>query len=78
MSRCRFVSSGPSVPVDLEAICLKCLDKDPVNRYLSAGELAADLQRFLRDDPHNPVQARLPGFSERALRTILRYQFSGT
>ena len=37
---------NPAVPADLEAVCLKCLRKNPSDRYESAEALAADLRRW--------------------------------
>jgi serine/threonine-protein kinase len=38
---------NPSVPMELQAICLQCLEKDPAQRYASSADLAADLRRWL-------------------------------
>ena len=52
----------PSIPRDLETICLKCLVKNPSERYETCQNLADELQRWLRGDP---VKARRMGPVER-------------
>ncbi len=47
----RLGSVNPEVPRDLETIVHKAIDREPAHRYASAGAMAADLQRFIDDEP---------------------------
>ena len=57
----------PGVPRDLEAVCLKGLQKAPADRYATAKDFAADLQRFLDG---KPTVARPEGAIRRASRSL--------
>jgi serine/threonine protein kinase len=57
------------IPPDLATICLKCLERDPVRRYGSAGVVAAELRRFLRGEP---IEARPLSRTTRAVRWAKR------
>ncbi len=56
------------VPLDLETICLKAMEKDPDRRYASAAEMAADLRSYLQ---RGLIMARRAG-AWRRIRKLLR------
>jgi serine/threonine protein kinase len=60
----------PDIPRDLETICMKCLEKEPRNRYLSAAALAEDLRRFLDDEP---ILARPPSTIGSSIKWVRRH-----
>ncbi len=59
----------PNVPRDLETIIHKAIDREPARRYLTAGAMADDLQRFLDD---KPITARRVSYTEQIWRWARR------
>ena len=47
----RTLSRNSGIDRDLETICARCLERDPKARYQSAGDFAADLERWLNGRP---------------------------
>jgi tRNA A-37 threonylcarbamoyl transferase component Bud32 len=61
---------NPQAPRDLVTIIHKAIEREPERRYPTAGDMAADLQRFLDDEP---IQARRVGAAEHAWRWCRRH-----
>ena len=66
---CSLRRLDPAIPLDMETIVLKALAKDPAERYATAGELAADLTRFLANQP---IRARRLTWAGRGVRWARR------
>jgi serine/threonine protein kinase len=58
---------------DLDWVVMKCLEKDRGRRYETAGNLAADVQRILADEP---VEARPPSQIYRFQKLVRRNKFA--
>ena len=60
---------NPKVPRDVAVICMRCLEKDPQNRYQTASELVEELDRFLKGEPveasHSSLVSRFRKWSRR-------------
>jgi eukaryotic-like serine/threonine-protein kinase len=61
----------PSIPVDLETIVMKCLEKDPARRYDSARALADDLKAWSDGEP---IHARRTGLGYRLLKRARKHR----
>jgi serine/threonine-protein kinase len=61
------------IPRDLETIVLKCLRKEPADRYRTAEALAQDLRRFAKGEA---IEARPQAGWERIARKVRRVRHS--
>ncbi len=60
---------SPGIPVDLETVCLKAMDKDPDRRYPDAVQLGEELQRWLDGEG---IRARPSTFATKVVRRAKR------
>jgi tetratricopeptide (TPR) repeat protein len=60
---------APTVPSELDTICMKTLEKSPDARYATARALGEDLRRFIQD---LPITAKRPGIAKRVAKFVKR------
>jgi len=58
---------NPNIDADLETVCLKCLEKEPGERYATAEQVAEELDLYLRGEP---IKARPPSLAQGELRAV--------
>ena len=66
---------SPRIPVDLETICLRALEKEPARRYATALDMADDLRRYAEG---RPIRSRRISPAERAYRWVRRHKAVST
>jgi serine/threonine protein kinase len=66
---------APTVPSELETICLKTLEKSPGARYSTARAMAEDVRRYLHD---LPIVAKRPGPIRRSIKFAKRHKVGVT
>jgi serine/threonine protein kinase/Flp pilus assembly protein TadD len=66
---------NPRIPLDLETICLKAMEKDPDRRYATAGEFAEDLRQYLQ---HGLIKARRASIAQRVRKSMRRHPVAAT
>ncbi len=59
-----------AIPAEMETILLKAMEKNPADRYVTAQNLADDLERYLK---HEPIRARRPTLRQRAAKWMRRH-----
>jgi WD40 repeat protein/serine/threonine protein kinase len=62
---------NPAIPVELEIIVQKAMEKNPVDRYATAQEMGQDLGRWLNSEP---IRARRPTLVQRVLKFARRHR----
>lgn len=60
----------PHIPIDLDTICLRAMEKSPNRRYQTAEALGADLRRFAED---KPIHARRVSLFEKGVKWVRRH-----
>lgn len=66
---------NPAVHPDLESIVLKCLEKNPQDRYAAASQLRDDLERFSRGETVSATSINLVGYIGRVIARSRNTEF---
>ncbi|MBI2837812.1 MAG: protein kinase [Acidobacteria bacterium] len=64
-------SMGHKIPLDLDTVLMKCLEKEPARRYGSASEVAEELRRVVQGEP---IQARRAGLTVRLRKKAWKHR----